>query len=405
VPFFSRRDDGRRSLVHRSRLLLVLLGVVVAVAAVSITVLTRERSAALGERDAAVEALQRERSQHQEAGRSRESTYLVKRLGRCELALRRDILSTAPAAGEGVPTSLSAGASMTGSSASVDPTIAAAACVSHALARVAVGAPEVLRYFYGAPNPRERFRLSGCMEPPTLRSGQGSKQNKASLLIWRARNNHSRCLWGNMAFGKMVLVLYAALALNVTHLIESGRAGGLALTHYAHFGLRLSSVELYPVPHVREVLHEVLPPSTRLIDGESGTTAVPAEVDRILRASSTYHGACGKSDRDNQTLGGGGAGAPRAPRVGVILDGPKGAVALSLARTLAPCVVFVALDDATVPPHAWPGRMSAHAADPLWRSLFPIERDLELTAQTAEDRRYHVRTDDLSLLLGDRWRP
>ena len=83
-----------------------------------------------------------------------------------------------------------------------------------------------------------------------------------------------------------MMVLSVAKALNVTHIVESGRAGGLTLSHYAHFGFALSSIELFPVPHVAATLRAMLP-SVRYIDDANGVSAVPAEVERMVRSHST----------------------------------------------------------------------------------------------------------------------
>ena len=63
-------------------------------------------------------------------------------------------------------------------------------------------------------------------------------------MIWAPRPGAtSPCLWGNMPFGKSVAVVQLARTLKVTHIIESGRMGGMSLTHYSHFGFGLVSVE------------------------------------------------------------------------------------------------------------------------------------------------------------------
>ena len=94
------------------------------------------------------------------------------------------------------------------------------------------------------------------------------------------------------------------------------------------------------------------------------------------------------------------------PRIAVILDGPKGKSALQLARRLAPYVVFVGCDDMTVDPLVeWPGRLATHTASAWWRAAFPLERDLQYTQMSPEDKMYHNSKDDMMLLLGDKWRP
>jgi len=262
----------------------------------------------------------------------------------------------------------------------------ASACFARAMAMLPSQpriAASVLEYFYGSDHPQRHFRLPGCVEAPVMREAQGRKGNRvANAQMWVAHENSTQappCLWSNMPFGKVAAVVLLARALNVTHLIESGRAGGLTLLHYHHFGFELTSIEMYPLPSVSTTLNRLLPDEVRMLDG-NGNTLVPEALAAI-------------------------AVKDRHARVGVILDGPKGNLAQHLARKIAPRVAFVALDDQHVQPSAWPGRLSSHVADPLWRAVFPLERDFTLTAQTEADRGFHPKTDDLALLLGDRWRP
>ncbi len=240
----------------------------------------------------------------------------------------------------------------------------------------------VLEYFYGASTrpSSEHFRLPGCVDEPITREGQGRKSNKvANAQVWVPRNNASDCLYTNMPYSKLAAIVMLARALNVSHLVESGRAGGLSLLHYAHFGFELTSIEMYPLGQIRATLDRRLPPEQlRMVDG-NGNALVPEAIEHIAA-------------RDSDA------------KVGVILDGPKGVLAQHLAKRIAPSVAFVAVDDQHLAPAAWPGRLSWHVADPIWRALFPLERDLALTAGTAADRAFHHKNDDLSLLLGEKWR-
>ena len=232
---------------------------------------------------------------------------------------------------------------------------------------------------YDGASPRERYRLRGCAEPPTARGGRTGAGN----LIWRPRSAEEPCLWGNMPLGKLVAIILLARALGVTHLVESGRAGGLALVHYARLGgfiHGLTSVELYPIDGVREELRRTMPTTLTLADG-NGLVLVPEAVENVTRRVGP------------------------AARVAVLLDGPKGARALELARRLAPHVVFVAVDDQHVPPDEWPQRLSTHVAHALWRAAFPLARDYALSAQTPADKTYFPPNDDLTFLFGARWRP
>lgn len=261
----------------------------------------------------------------------------------------------------------------------------AANCMAAAMATLPSLQPHarsVLAYFYGSSAPQSLFRLPGCTDLPIVREGQGRKGTKvANFQVWRPRDNASECLWSNMPFGKTVAIVLLARALGVTHMVESGRAGGLQLVHYVHFGFDVTSIELYPLHEVSDTLRRLVPPqrSLRMHDG-NGNTLVPEALDAIAATS------------------------PRA-RVAVVLDGPKGASAVRLARKIASRVAFVACDDQFVPPEEWAGRLSTHVADPLWRKRFPLERDLALTAGTKADREFHPKNDDLALLFGDRWRP
>ena len=247
-------------------------------------------------------------------------------------------------------------------------------CVDRAMLQLASlpSAGEVIKYFYGAHNPAERMRLATCNEKPIPRGGQHYQND----MIWSAKPGAtSPCLWGNMPFGKSIAIMQLARALKVTHIIESGRMGGISLTHYHAFKFGLVSVELYPVPTVSAALRQLYP-SIKLADCD-GMVLVPEALANISRAT----------------------GYSTPPRIAVILDGPKGKSALQLARRLAPYVVFVGCDDMTVDPLVeWPGRLATHTASAWWRAAFPLERDLQYTMQSPEDKMYHNSKDDMMLL-------
>ena len=160
------------------------------------------------------------------------------------------------------------------------------------------------------------------------------------------------CLWGNMPFSKQLAFVLLARALGVTHIVESGRMGGISLLHYRRLGFRnLTSVELSPAiaPKVAEALRAAVP-GIALLDGD-GAQLVPQAVAAILRAEP-------------------------AARVACILDGPKGAAAVRLARQLAASTALLALDDqAYGGAWGWGGGLRFFSNSTLWRAALPIERE------------------------------
>ena len=82
---------------------------------------------------------------------------------------------------------------------------------------------DAIRYFYH-PNNTSRFRLPGCNSSSRHARGTGSRAG----LIWEPYPNQL-CLWSNMPFGKLLANILFMRAFDVTHLIESGRMGGLSL--------------------------------------------------------------------------------------------------------------------------------------------------------------------------------
>ena len=83
---------------------------------------------------------------------------------------------------------------------------------------------DAIRYFYH-PNNMSRFRLPGCNSSSRHARGTGSYKED---LIWEPYPNQP-CLWSNMPFGKLLANILFMRAFDVTHLIESGRMGGLSL--------------------------------------------------------------------------------------------------------------------------------------------------------------------------------
>eukprot|EP00966_Prymnesium_polylepis_P312302 7216415-Prymnesium_polylepis.1 len=76
-----------------------------------------------------------------------------------------------------------------------------------------------------------------------------------------------------MPFGKLAAIVELAFALNITHIVESGRMGGLSLLHYHHFGFQLVSIERNPLANVSKALQRAVP-GIVLLDGD-GTKLVP----------------------------------------------------------------------------------------------------------------------------------
>ena len=219
----------------------------------------------------------------------------------------------------------------------------------------------------------ERFRLSGC--DPQSRQSRGG-QNYYDLM-WLPRSAGDDCLWGNMPFSKSTAILLACRALRITHIVESGRMGGISLLHYHHFGIRLTSIELSPIPDVSAALRRRIPSIDQLdLRDGNGLRLVPKAVHQILSAD------------------------PNA-RVAVIVDGPKGRGGIHLSKLVLPLVSLVVLDDQAVSAGSWP---AFHTSHPQWRSALPMARDARLVDSTAAADFFHEE-DRATILLGARWRP
>lgn len=195
-------------------------------------------------------------------------------------------------------------------------------------------------------------------------------------------------MWCNMPFSKMVLLILLCRAVGVTHIVESGRMGGLALVHYARFGFLVTSVEKFPLPHVTSGVRTALPTAS-LYDGD-GAELVPRLVRRL-------------------------AAEPTEARVAVILDGPKGRQARNLSWALREHASLVVLDDDDITrrggafQEAWP-HATVRSNSRTWRQLLPLTRDREaLTAPPNPkgafdfDAKVYIQENDVaSILLGDR---
>jgi hypothetical protein len=94
-------------------------------------------------------------------------------------------------------------------------------------------------------------------------------------MVWATSNAsdlETPCFWGNMPFGKSIEIILLARAVGATHIVESGRMGGMSLTHYDHFNFSLSSVEFRPIQHVETSMRSLYP-KMRLLNGD-GTFVV-----------------------------------------------------------------------------------------------------------------------------------
>jgi hypothetical protein len=239
-------------------------------------------------------------------------------------------------------------------------------------------AGDVLGYFY-SPMSRSRFRLPGCNES-SRRARGGPFPRVGADLVWDPLPGQI-CLWTNMPFSKLVAIVLFMRALEVTHVIESGRMGGLSLVHYGFLGVEnLVSVELFPVPGIRTALQSFLPNLT-MHDGD-GSVLVPRAARRIL------------------------AREPKA-RIAVILDGPKGAPAVNLALGLLSKVALVVLDDQCYTPKAGKeatGRngLFFQTREQQWRLALPLKRDSSLVDPFSA-RFYFPAKDCATILFGDNW--
>lgn len=166
------------------------------------------------------------------------------------------------------------------------------------------------------------FRLPGCEGvdldplPPTM--AEQEQRIKEAAVLWADRAPKELCLFSQMRPSKLLSVLTLARRLNVTHMIESGRKGGMSAFNYAVQGLKVTSVEAYPVPHISASLRQ-LAPGIDLRDGD-GTKLVLQVVQEIRAADPTA-------------------------RIAVVLDGPKYESAYKVFQTVRKEVIFSVFDD------------------------------------------------------------
>lgn len=247
---------------------------------------------------------------------------------------------------------------------------------------------DLLRFFYDAePHPVAAFRLPGCCTSGACAPGRRGGQVYQGDIVWRKKGAEP-CLWGNMPYGKLVTIVLAMRAFGITHVIESGRMGGISALHYSRLGYNVTSVELIPVGEVEADLH-ALAPGIRTLNGD-GMVLVPRALADIRAADP-------------------------AARVAVILDGPKDEMAVRLATStrLRADASLVLFDDQAVRVEKWalPMAYSSHEAI---RNVLPMKRDLalHLEPQSAipvppgshEPSYYFNARDVITIALGQRWR-
>ena len=176
-----------------------------------------------------------------------------------------------------------------------------------------------------------------------------------------------------MPFNKILLIILMARVLGVTHIVESGRMGGMQLTHYHRFGFSLVSIEMFPVGHVQRSLQDLIP-GIEMLNGD-GKELLPRAVAKIRRTS------------------------PPA-RILAIVDGPKGNGAKDLARSLVNETEMIVIDDFPVASlevpkqrafrDAWPYATTC-TLNKAWSDSFPRSRDRAALAAAGSFFDYDVR--------------
>ena len=132
------------------------------------------------------------------------------------------------------------------------------------------------------------------------------------------------CLWSNMPPHKLLFIVSLAHALGVTHIVETGRKGAATTFAYDRLGFKVTSIELTTIENVAQTLR-ALAPNVTLLEGD-GNKLVPGAVSALSSSAAATSAAV-------------------VPRVAVVIDGPKGPPALTLAQTILNEVAFVAIDD------------------------------------------------------------
>jgi hypothetical protein len=128
------------------------------------------------------------------------------------------------------------------------------------------------------------------------------------------------CLYGHMQPFKLLLVIAAARAANVTTIIEEGREGGVSALVYSMHGFDVVSIEYLPLEHVKRGLREFAP-AVRQLDGD-GSILVPQLIGQM-------------SQHD-------------AARTLVVFDGEKRQAAYKTYRTVQARIAAAVFDDTHV---------------------------------------------------------
>ena len=82
-------------------------------------------------------------------------------------------------------------------------------------------------------------------------SERRSGVNKRRDYEWSHNRSHAdaHCFWSNMPFSKSIAIVVLARMLGVTHLVESGRMGGMQLLNYHRLLCDLSAHQHRALPH------------------------------------------------------------------------------------------------------------------------------------------------------------
>ena len=146
--------------------------------------------------------------------------------------------------------------------------------------------------------------------------------------------------------GKLLAVIAAARRLNVTHIIEEGRYGGLSALVYALHGFTVTSIELLPIDFVADGLRRDAP-AVRLITGD-GASLVPQLV----------------------------AEAPPGERLAVVFDGEKRFAAYRTFQRIRARVALAVFDDSPNNQEGFPeflgkqGEVAWHTWDPTFQATY-----------------------------------
>lgn len=139
-------------------------------------------------------------------------------------------------------------------------------------------------------------------------------KHTCACLVERERN--SGCLFSDMKPSKILAVVATARSLNVDHVIEAGRFGGLSALVYAELGLSVDSVEYLPLDMVTRALNA---------SGKNISLYNGDDRDIVPKLVEKHQG-------------------PK--RVGVIFDGSKRFQAYEIYKKIKDQVAFAVFDDA-----------------------------------------------------------